>query len=259
MIEAPGEVFETGRPLPARRLCSTRAAGPRVESVVTLTPVVRYGKVVEVAVWRAIHAVGRRAARTARAPSRLVAGGPARRGRVGPHRRGEPAPRGPRRAPRGLARRARRRADRGTAGGRCACSSGARRAAPPGHAAATARTTSLLVTPEGARARSTSSSRRAPRAAEPTPCSWTGRRGGACSRSSMRPGSPWRTPGRRRPRRSPSTTHDLKAAIAKIVEAARRRPTKRPAPIPAAERRGRAHRDDGPAARAASRPARPRR
>jgi len=47
------EVFESGRPLPARRLLLHAGGGPRVESVVTMAPVVRYGKVVEVAVLRA--------------------------------------------------------------------------------------------------------------------------------------------------------------------------------------------------------------
>ncbi len=46
------EVFETGRPTPARRLLLHAGGGPRVEAVVTMAPVVRYGKVVEVAVFR---------------------------------------------------------------------------------------------------------------------------------------------------------------------------------------------------------------
>jgi PAS domain S-box-containing protein len=53
IVEALREVFETGRPTAARRLLLHAGGGPRVESVVTLTPVVRYGKVVEVAVFRA--------------------------------------------------------------------------------------------------------------------------------------------------------------------------------------------------------------
>src|SRR5512135_2366895 len=53
IAEAVREVFETGRPVPARRFLLHAAGGPRVESVVTMTPVVRYGKVVEVAVLRA--------------------------------------------------------------------------------------------------------------------------------------------------------------------------------------------------------------
>ncbi len=53
IAEAVREVFETGRPVPARRFLLYAAGGPRVESVVTMTPVVRYGKVVEVAVLRA--------------------------------------------------------------------------------------------------------------------------------------------------------------------------------------------------------------
>ncbi len=47
------EVFETGRPTPARRLLLYAGGGPRIEAVVTMAPVVRYGKVVEVAVLRA--------------------------------------------------------------------------------------------------------------------------------------------------------------------------------------------------------------
>lgn len=53
MAEALREVFESGSPLPARRLLLYAGGGPRVESVVTMAPVVRYGKVVEVAVLRA--------------------------------------------------------------------------------------------------------------------------------------------------------------------------------------------------------------
>lgn len=53
MAGAVRDVFESGRPLPARRLLFYAGGGPRVESVVTLAPVVRYGKVVEVAVLRA--------------------------------------------------------------------------------------------------------------------------------------------------------------------------------------------------------------
>lgn len=53
MAAALREVFESGRPLPARRLLLSAGGGPRVESVVTMAPVVRYGKVVEVAVLRA--------------------------------------------------------------------------------------------------------------------------------------------------------------------------------------------------------------
>jgi PAS domain S-box-containing protein len=47
------EVFETGRATPARRLLLYAGGGPRLEAVVTMAPVVRYGKVVEVAVLRA--------------------------------------------------------------------------------------------------------------------------------------------------------------------------------------------------------------
>ena len=47
------EVFETGRPTSARRLLLYAGGGPRIEAVVTMAPVVRYGKVVEVAVLRA--------------------------------------------------------------------------------------------------------------------------------------------------------------------------------------------------------------
>lgn len=47
------EVFETGRPTAARRLLLYAGGGPRIEAVVTVAPVVRYGKVVEVAVLRA--------------------------------------------------------------------------------------------------------------------------------------------------------------------------------------------------------------
>jgi PAS domain S-box-containing protein len=46
------EVFESGRPRAARRLLLAGEGGQRVESIVSMTPVVRYGKVVEVAVWR---------------------------------------------------------------------------------------------------------------------------------------------------------------------------------------------------------------
>ncbi len=53
IAEALREVFETARPASARRFLLHAAGGPRVESVVTMTPVVRYGKVVEVAVLRA--------------------------------------------------------------------------------------------------------------------------------------------------------------------------------------------------------------
>jgi PAS domain S-box-containing protein len=53
IVEALREVFETGRPTAARRLLLYAGGAPRVESVVTMTPVVRYGKVVEVAVLRA--------------------------------------------------------------------------------------------------------------------------------------------------------------------------------------------------------------
>jgi PAS domain S-box-containing protein len=47
------EVFETGRSTAARRLLLYAGGGPRIEAVVTMAPVVRYGKVVEVAVLRA--------------------------------------------------------------------------------------------------------------------------------------------------------------------------------------------------------------
>jgi PAS domain S-box-containing protein len=53
MAGALNEVFESGRPLPPRRFLLYAGGGPRVESVVTMAPVVRYGKVVEVAVLRA--------------------------------------------------------------------------------------------------------------------------------------------------------------------------------------------------------------
>jgi PAS domain S-box-containing protein len=47
------EVFESARPLAARRFLLFSGGGPRVESVLTMAPIVRYGKVVEVAVLRA--------------------------------------------------------------------------------------------------------------------------------------------------------------------------------------------------------------
>ena len=53
LASALREVFETGRPTAARRLLLYAGGGPRVEAVVTMAPVVRYGKVVEVAVLRA--------------------------------------------------------------------------------------------------------------------------------------------------------------------------------------------------------------
>ncbi len=52
MIEGLNEVFETGRPRAARRLLLPAGGALHVESVVSMTPVVRYGKVVEAAVWR---------------------------------------------------------------------------------------------------------------------------------------------------------------------------------------------------------------
>jgi PAS domain S-box-containing protein len=52
MIEGLNEVFETGRPRVARRIMLRADGATRVESVVAMTPVVRYGKVVEAAVWR---------------------------------------------------------------------------------------------------------------------------------------------------------------------------------------------------------------
>lgn len=53
LAEALREVFRTGRPAPPRRLLLFTGGGPRAEAVVLLAPVVRYGKVVEVAVLRA--------------------------------------------------------------------------------------------------------------------------------------------------------------------------------------------------------------
>ena len=52
MIEGLNEIFETGRPRAARRLLLPSGGGTHVESVVSMAPVVRYGKVVEAAVWR---------------------------------------------------------------------------------------------------------------------------------------------------------------------------------------------------------------
>lgn len=52
MVEGLNEVFETGRPQGARRVMLLTDGATRVESVVSMTPVVRYGKVVEAAVWR---------------------------------------------------------------------------------------------------------------------------------------------------------------------------------------------------------------
>lgn len=52
MIEGLNEVFETGRPRAARRLLLPAGGTTHVESIVSMTPVVRYGKVVEAAVWR---------------------------------------------------------------------------------------------------------------------------------------------------------------------------------------------------------------
>ena len=52
MVEGLNEVFETGRPQLARRVMLLADGATRVESVVAMTPVARYGKVVEAAVWR---------------------------------------------------------------------------------------------------------------------------------------------------------------------------------------------------------------
>src|ERR1035437_3700714 len=52
MVEGLNEVFETGRAREARRIMLLADGGTRVESIVSMTPVVRYGKVVEAAVWR---------------------------------------------------------------------------------------------------------------------------------------------------------------------------------------------------------------
>jgi CheY-like chemotaxis protein/PAS domain-containing protein len=52
MIEGLNEVFETGRPRAARRLLLPAGGATHVESVVSMAPVVRFGKVVEAAVWR---------------------------------------------------------------------------------------------------------------------------------------------------------------------------------------------------------------
>jgi PAS domain S-box-containing protein len=52
MIEGLNEVFESGRPRAARRLLLPADGAMRVESIVSMTPVVRYGVVVETAVWR---------------------------------------------------------------------------------------------------------------------------------------------------------------------------------------------------------------
>jgi CheY-like chemotaxis protein len=52
MIEGLDEVFETGRPRAARRVLLPAGGAARVESVVSMSPVVRYGKVVEAAIWR---------------------------------------------------------------------------------------------------------------------------------------------------------------------------------------------------------------
>jgi CheY-like chemotaxis protein len=52
MIEGLNEVFESGRPRAARRLLLPANGATRVESMVSMTPVVRYGMIVETAVWR---------------------------------------------------------------------------------------------------------------------------------------------------------------------------------------------------------------
>jgi len=52
MVEGLNEVFETGQPRLARRIMLLADGTTRVESIVSMTPVVRYGKVVEAAVWR---------------------------------------------------------------------------------------------------------------------------------------------------------------------------------------------------------------
>lgn len=52
MVEGLNEVFETGRPRLARRIMLLADGTTRVESIVSMTPVVRFGKVVEAAVWR---------------------------------------------------------------------------------------------------------------------------------------------------------------------------------------------------------------
>jgi PAS domain S-box-containing protein len=52
MIEGLNEVFENGRPRAPRRLLLLADGATRVESIVSMTPVMRYGVVVETAVWR---------------------------------------------------------------------------------------------------------------------------------------------------------------------------------------------------------------
>ncbi len=52
MVEGLNEVFETGRPRVARRIMLLADGTTRVSSIVSMTPVTRYGKVVEAAVWR---------------------------------------------------------------------------------------------------------------------------------------------------------------------------------------------------------------
>ncbi|HSB64596.1 MAG TPA: PAS domain-containing protein, partial [Thermoanaerobaculia bacterium] len=52
LIEGLNEVFESGQPRAARRILLTVDGATQVESIVSMTPVVRYGKVVEAAVWR---------------------------------------------------------------------------------------------------------------------------------------------------------------------------------------------------------------
>ena len=52
MIEGLNEVFETGQPRAARRILLPSSGATQVESIVSMTPVVRYGKVVEAAIWR---------------------------------------------------------------------------------------------------------------------------------------------------------------------------------------------------------------
>ncbi len=52
MVEGLNEIFETGRPRTARRIMLLADGATRVDAIVSMTPVVRYGKVVEAAVWR---------------------------------------------------------------------------------------------------------------------------------------------------------------------------------------------------------------
>ncbi len=52
MIVGLNEVFETGQPRAARRILLTVDGATQVESIISMTPVVRYGKVVGAAIWR---------------------------------------------------------------------------------------------------------------------------------------------------------------------------------------------------------------